>query len=147
MEYMKVYYSHSKRFLPNADRNAAQHIRRAFPGATIINPRDYEAQFAELYWFEQMDFCFNLLESADVFVFAEYGGYIGKGVYAEVERARSIKKRALLLRKGGFYEHFRVELIDEDWAIRYGRVHLTNQRQVGGDNCEIAEQDTPRRLL
>lgn len=65
----------------------------------------------------------RVLDWCDLVFALEHDGYIGRGVYAEIERALSIKKPCFVIRKNLFYKIISIKQEPSgDWRIRYGKI-------------------------
>ena len=119
---LSVYYAHSLRIYRTKREEAeVRQIQAYFPDHEVVNPRTglFIHRPAGLTAMQQ---CINLVGLCKVLVFSEYQGHIGAGVWAEIKHAQGRGMLVYLLRDADLYSNFKLELIDLDWAVRYGKV-------------------------
>ena len=102
-------------------------LREKFPKDKIINPKNFPYKN---WWSgkEKMEYCYNFIRNnADIVVFTNYKGYIGRGVFMEISVARLNKVPVKYLYRGKLHNNFRAILFNpQDWAIYYAKVELEN---------------------
>lgn len=123
---LTAYYTHSirKQGTP-AELAEWEFIQKQFRGYELINPA----------WFDwdrltippgapQMEYCLQVIrEQVDVLIFTEFQGYIGRGVWLEVQEARTKAIPIFLLRGQLLYLNPTLQVQDESsWAIHYAKV-------------------------
>jgi hypothetical protein len=86
---MKIYYAHHLwKYNTPIEEYEIELIRKTFPGATIINPNTDIQQNQEEA--QIMADCIASVETCDVVVFSSMDGVIGKGVFDEVAKAKTV---------------------------------------------------------
>lgn len=117
---MKVYYAHSMRIY-NTEREAEEleYLHKTYGEENVINP-------ANLRYGNDMPAYFREISECDKVISSTYLGYIGRGVYTEIEHAQDEPLPVTVLRgskKHGFRE-VNVEGVEtfdrNDWSVAYG---------------------------
>jgi hypothetical protein len=91
----KIYYAHMMHeYGTEAERANLDLIRKAFPGAEILNPADFQNS-------SDMKYYLGLERSCDAVVFSKTDGKIGAGVGEEVNDAINRKCEVFELLRGG----------------------------------------------
>ena len=85
---MKIYYAHHLwKYDTEIELYEIELIRKAFPGATIINPNSDVEQSRDVAAI--MSDCIKAAKQCDAVVFSSVNGVIGKGVFDEVTSANA----------------------------------------------------------
>ena len=120
MENKPAYYSHSMRIY-NTEREAEELDTIEELYGDVINPN------GDITWRGSMEPYFKAVRRSCILIFSQYKGYIGRGVFDEIQTAlrNNIPVRCLKLWENGSYimEIHSIEVNDPgDWAVKYGNV-------------------------
>lgn|GEM_PF-1618801 len=84
---MRIYYAHPiETYRTVRERRELEIIRERFPEAEIVNPSIIRHPH------EDIEFFLNLVNSCDIVVYSDLGGFITAGVAVEIEHALSLGK-------------------------------------------------------
>jgi len=112
---LKIYYAHSKRiYWSKREEKEIAVIQDKYPKAEIVNPSGIFRR--EMDW--QL-FMANEFPRMDLVVFSDFKGYIGKGVFEEINTAIGLEIPVLYLNENGeLVDVFRFgEPNPEDWVF------------------------------
>ena len=115
-----IYYAHSMRKYGTAEEEKElQKIKELFPNHEVINPSNFPPGKGR----KVMKPYFELIDECDFVVFSEFKGFIGRGVYREINYAKKNNKKSILLRNGKALEIEGLIINDEnDWAINFAKI-------------------------
>lgn len=120
---MRAYFAHSK--LDYGTRKEVRvrlRIRQRF-GDVLCPNRDIGERGSIAPYLEAIDQCQTV-------AVLEHGGFVGRGVFVEVEHALSRKKPVWALRGPDWAPVKGVRLFDpDDWKLRYGKLQISKQRK------------------
>ena len=122
---MKIYYAHSKiTYGTKKEADELLHIKSIFQNVICPNADIGEASAGLAAYL-------SIIRWSDILIASEYEGFIGLGVFKEIEYALSLNKRCLCLRNiaGRFslMPIHGVELLNaSDIKKTYGRIVLVN---------------------
>jgi hypothetical protein len=126
---VQVFYVHNK-WLGGLPHAAVEWrlVCRQFPDDCVTDPAHFNwVQLGITKGSDQMEYCLKFIRDyAQVLIFSEFQGYIGRGVYLEIEEARAKGIPIFLLRDGLFWLCPQVVIHDAtDWTFKYAKVRET----------------------
>lgn len=115
----RIYYAHSMRIYGTEQERKELRFLRWRKFYRVINPN---GRLSRESWKQQ---ALAFIESSDALVFSEYHGFIGKGVYTEIDFAFQLQKGVYLLRDRTLYpiEKENVSIYNkDDWKVQYAHI-------------------------
>jgi hypothetical protein len=111
----KIYYAHSKMIYGTMqEKEEIALLRKKYK---VVDPNNDMGELGNIQPY------LRRIEKCDGVVCSEYNGYIGKGVYTEVEHALRLGKFVFCIRKGKLLVVKELLPVDgQDWARRYGKI-------------------------
>ena len=83
---MRIYYAHPMEIYHTPrEFKEIEIIKRYYPQAEIINPAHFQDRPGALH--SNIDFFYNLVDSCDILIYSDLGGFVTAGVALEVKRA------------------------------------------------------------
>ncbi len=113
-----LYYAHSLiTYATDKEKNELAIIKRVFPEYKIINPEEIP--------YTGMNNCLIRVRSCTILVYSEYKYHIGKGVYLEIQEAKSAGLPIFCIRdhKVLEYESSRVNN-QNDWKVEHAITYV-----------------------
>ena len=123
---MIIYYAHSMlTYGSKKEKKELKRIKRLFPKCCIINPA--KLAFQSFSGLGIMMECLEYVKKSDAVVATEFKGYIGKGVFTELNEAT----KKYLLRDKHLITDFVIRIADRnDWRIRYAKCEEASQMRM-----------------
>lgn len=111
-----AYYAHSMRlYNSRTEKSVLRHLRRLYP--KVINPNEL-GNFGSIQPYLSI-----IIHIADVVVCSEYQGYVGKGVFEEVQTAIRFKIPVHVVRGRYLRPVLGIKQHDAlDWKIKFGKL-------------------------
>lgn len=135
----RIYFCYSKQERLSHIEKCLPYIERAFPGATIIDSGslDWEALVAE--WKSHERAYLEVVNQYDETVVLEHGGFLGRGLYSQVNYTLEIQHPCWVLRDVAttptLFVVKAVHVHDpNNWKYYYGMLELGSERQIGDSN-------------
>jgi len=120
---INLYYAHSKQiYFTDIEKRELLQVIKKFPNAEIFNPSKlFKTEFG---WHSFMTREFPKM---DLVVFTLYQGFIGKGVYDEIQTANKLKIPVKFMTPdGNITSTFRLSNPDPFSFIYYSEIHWVN---------------------
>ena len=117
----RIYYAHSMQTYGTLkEKQELKILRKKFPNVLCPNQDIGDAQ-------NGMSAYLKIVEWADLVVVSEYEGFIGKGVYAEIQHAHNSGIPVKCLRRRKLLEVIDTSIYNpSDYRFRYGKVILSD---------------------
>lgn len=117
---MSVYYAHSmKKYHTLAEKQEFRLLQDTFPDDILYNPNNEDVRTAP----SPMDYCLERVKSCDALAFSTISGYIGKGVWREIETAKRegldvwmIQNKKIVAFTGT------LQIINQNWHTKFAKV-------------------------
>ncbi len=78
-----------------------------------------------------MEKCINMLSKCNALVFADVAGYVSKGVYTEIEFAKSVNMPMFYLKGTVLRKDFSIEIFDaKDWRVRFAKIKTIEEKEI-----------------
>ena len=119
-----IYHAHSKRKSKESKQKEFAWMRVNFPECKIVDPNALQgANWAV------GDIYLEMIKRSDFIVASEYKGFVGAGVYKNIEVALKYNKDIIVIREvNGEIEPFALKSIKinnkDDWATFYGKIEV-----------------------
>ena len=114
---MLIYYAHSKLIYDTKrEKEEIEIIQDAFTNSHIINPNGWI--YNNKRESDIMEQCYIFVKQSDIIIFSSVDGFIGKGVYNEIQRAFWYDKDVYYLSEDRLYKfnNFNdIEIFNRGW--------------------------------
>lgn len=119
----KFYWVHSKRiYRTTAERILRQYLEKRFQNHKLICPN------RDLGKLGSIEKYLDIIDTCEFVVATEYCGYLGRGVFTEVQYSLESKKPTLLIQNN--FKLIRIKSIElydpNDWVVKFGKIKETS---------------------
>jgi hypothetical protein len=120
----QFYWAHSKRiYRTQAERILREYLEKRFQNHKLVCPNRDLGELGSIQKY------LDIIDTCEFVVATEYCGYLGRGVFTEVQYSLESNKPTLLINNN--FKMIRIKSIElydpNDWVLKYGQIKETTR--------------------